>query len=532
MTVYLRTITKSETPQSEPLLNEAQVRNSAGGYVYECSLWDQLERFLILGSEGGTYYVDERALTLKNAKIVQQCLEVDAARTAFTIQEISSSGRAPKNSPAIFALALVAASPRVETRIGAYTLIGGHKVLRIPTHLFELMSYLKELRGSSSGLRKAIGRWYNYFSHEDLAYQLAKYQSRHGWSHKDVLRLVRPIPNTTLQSEIFGWAVGKELNEGIETASLSFLRAVDRAKTTNSIDILDGLIRIHKLPWECLPTWCLRDPRIWTTLVNENALPLTALLRNLGRMTNVGALRPLDALTEQVIVSLTSEPYIRKARIHPLQVLIAKKTYEQGHGEKGSLSWSPVQSISDALEDMFYLSFQNIKPSGKRIYLALDVSGSMTQACASSSLSCLEGEAALAMATLRSEPQVVLRGFSHTMVPIPIGKKTALSNAVKIMRQIPMGATDCALPIVDAYRNKLPVDAFVVYTDNETWSGPIHPMQALREYRKRTGIPAKLIVVGMTSTGFSIADPLDKGSLDVVGFDASVPQVISNFIKE
>lgn len=38
----------------------------------------------------------------------------------------------------------------------------------------------------------------------------------------------------------------------------------------------------------------------------------------------------------------------------------------------------------------------------------------------------------------------------------------------------------------------------------------------------------KLVVVGMVSNGFSIADPDDAGMLDVVGFDAAAPQVIAD----
>jgi len=75
-------------------------------------------------------------------------------------------------------------------------------------------------------------------------------------------------------------------------------------------------------------------------------------------------------------------------------------------------------------------------------------------------------------------------------------------------------------------------DAFVIYTDSETWYGDVHPVQALREYRRKIGIPAKLIVVGMCSNGFSIADPDDPGMLDVVGFDAAVPAVIVDFIRD
>jgi 60 kDa SS-A/Ro ribonucleoprotein len=43
------------------------------------------------------------------------------------------------------------------------------------------------------------------------------------------------------------------------------------------------------------------------------------------------------------------------------------------------------------------------------------------------------------------------------------------------------------------------------------------------------GIPARLVVVGMASNGFSIASPADGGMLDVVGFDTATPQVIADF---
>jgi 60 kDa SS-A/Ro ribonucleoprotein len=70
-----------------------------------------------------------------------------------------------------------------------------------------------------------------------------------------------------------------------------------------------------------------------------------------------------------------------------------------------------------------------------------------------------------------------------------------------------------------------------VLTDGETWAGPIHPAQALRAYREQSGLPSRLIVVGLVSNGFSIADPDDAGMLDAVGFDASAPEVMSGFSR-
>ena len=85
--------------------------------------------------------------------------------------------------------------------------------------------------------------------------------------------------------------------------------------------------------------------------------------------------------------------------------------------------------------------------------------------------------------------------------------------------------------MVWATKHKAKVDVFVVYTDSETWYGQIHPMQALSQYREKIGIHAKLIVVGMTSNGFTIADPDDAGALDVVGFDSAVPSVMADFVR-
>ena len=70
----------------------------------------------------------------------------------------------------------------------------------------------------------------------------------------------------------------------------------------------------------------------------------------------------------------------------------------------------------------------------------------------------------------------------------------------------------------------------MVITDSETWAGNVHPTVALQQYRNKMKIDAKLIVMGVVANEFTIADPTDAGQMDVVGFDASVPQVIAQFI--
>jgi 60 kDa SS-A/Ro ribonucleoprotein len=274
-------------------------------------------------------------------------------------------------------------------------------------------------------------------------------------------------------------------------------------------------------------------------------MPLGAMVRNLGVMTKVGLLVPGSDAVRMVVTRLRSASAIQKARLHPLALLAALKTYAQGHGVRGTGRWAPVSQIIDALDGAFYLAFGSVAPSGKRMLLALDVSGSMGVGVHGLPfLSCREASAAMALVTVATESNHRVVGFSNGtyrsmhsasglnsgLTAISISPRQRLDDVLRTTAGIPFGGTDCALPMVEAAKHRWPVDVFVIYTDSETWAGEIHPTQALREYRERMGIAAKLVVVGMASNGFSIADPNDAGMLDVVGFDTATPHVIAGFV--
>src|SRR5438552_8751986 len=108
------------TKQTEPMPGTAQVPNAAGGYSFQLDDWTRLDRFLILGSEGGTYYVGEHELTKDNAASVARCIAADGIRTVDRIVDIYTAGRAPKNGPAIFSLAMAAKLGDEATRRAAY----------------------------------------------------------------------------------------------------------------------------------------------------------------------------------------------------------------------------------------------------------------------------------------------------------------------------------------------------------------------------------------------------------------------------
>jgi 60 kDa SS-A/Ro ribonucleoprotein len=271
---------------------------------------------------------------------------------------------------------------------------------------------------------------------------------------------------------------------------------------------------------------------VWSALLPN--LSLTALLRNLGNLSKVGLLVSGAEVVPEIVNRITDRQALRRGRVHPLQVLAALVTYQQGHGMRGSGQWAVVPQVVSALNRAFGLTFENVTPTGKRLYLALDVSGSMATGSVSGipGLTPRDASAALAMITINTEKEVTIRGFQTGMLPLPIRKGMGLEESTRVISNLPFGGTDCAQPILDALQHNLAVDAFIVYTDSETWAGKIHPAQALREYRQKTGIPARLVVVGMTSNGFTIADPEDAGMLDVVGFSTNTPAAISDFITD
>jgi len=559
---YAKIFNRRATPQSHPISGSSQVRNSGGGYSWQVDDWTRLDRFLILGAEGGTYYITERDLVKQNHDAIVRCIRTDGIRAVNRTVEISDAGRAPKNDPAIFVLALVVTHGDAQAKAHAFANLG--KVCRIGTHLFHFAEYVNAMRGWGRGLRHAVAGWYVEREAGDLARQAVKYQQRDGWSHGDLLRLAHPRAPSPQHDAVFRWMLNgadslgeREVKRKIrgedhvaKYAAVgelpSLIEAFERVKrTTNVIEVVK-LIDEFDLPREAIATQWLNEAKVWEALLEH--MPMTAMIRNLGKMTAVGLIKPFSDAKKLVLRKLKDETALKRSRIHPLAVLVAQKIYAQGHGDKGALKWSPVSAIVDALDEAFYVTFSNVEPCRKPVLLALDVSGSMAASnIAGSCITAREGSAAMALITAATEPEHEIIGFSAPtrggyggmhgggepgITRVTISPRMRLAEVIKVIEKIPMGGTDCALPMLWAARNKLNVSGFVTYTDSETWAGNIHPAQALRQYRSEFVGDAKAVVVGMTSNGFTLADPNDRGMLDVVGFDTSVPAVIANFVRE
>ena len=514
------------TPQSQPIPGKQMIQNAAGGYTFEVSGLERLRRFLILGSEGGTYYAGEHELTLENAQNVVDCVKNNGLATVELIAGISDRGLAPKNDAAVFALAIASVHGDGPTRKSAFARLP--VVCRTSTHLFQFCEAREALGGGwGRGMREAVAKWYEDRTPMSLVRQAIKYQQRNGWSHRDLLRLSHPKPAMPGVANIFNAICREDYWRDVAQTNV-LVSGWLRLRDTTNVKEAAQIIESAELDREMVPSELLTKPEVWNAMLPR--MGLTALMRNLGNMTRIGLLTPLGDATRKVVERLTSAEQIRNARIHPFSVLLALKTYDSGRGFRGTNSWDAVPQITNALERMFELAFANVEMTGKRFMLALDVSGSMSSKIADTNISACEAAAAMALITARVEPQNWIFGFADSFRELGITPADSLSTATAKTQRMNFGGTDCALPIAHARKHKIPVDVFVVYTDNETWRGPVHACQELVAYRREMNIPAKLIMVAFTATKNSVADPSDPGSLNIVGLDASLPSLIQEFV--
>lgn len=544
----LNHVSPSVTPQTQPVFGKTMVQNDAGGYNFPLTNWDRLARFLVLGTEGGTFYLKEKELTQSNAAAAMACFKEDGPRAVTMIRDYSVNGRAMKNSYCVFLLALATSFGDAATKKVAYAAVP--EVCRIGTDIFAYTEAVNKLRGWSNGLRKAVARFYTDRTPEEVAWQVAKYGQRDGWSHRDILNLSHPKAASPEMAAIFDYlscwgevrdkeTVVRAAENPLELVKLCppLLQAYEELKPLENAEVSKtGLAKVLEyitkfgLTHEMVPKRYHKASEVWEALLPK--MPLGAMVRNLGRMTASGLLSNSSAGTKLVKAKIADREALSKSRLHPVQILTALMAYRKV-ATRGDMTWVPVGAIMDVLDEAFYESFQFVKPTNKAYLLAVDVSGSMhTQQNGSEILQAFEAAAAMALTLVHTEPDVRFVSYDNDIREYPISKRQRMDDVIRILREH-QGSTDSSLPFKYAEGMKIPVDAFVLFTDGDTWAGNTHPFQSFERYRMVMNRPnVKSASVAFVANASSNMDPSDKNQLVTVGFDTQVPKILSEFVAE
>ena len=444
-----------------------------------------------------------------------------------------------------------------------------------------------------AGTYKSEGEIENPYINRIYASRIQKKTVKeHRITARDILRQAHIKPENETQNAMFSWVTKRdnmnyeqavnvltektnsEFRDNNAGAALSYLLAFEEAQHTDDVNQVISLIHNQGLTWEMIPNTWFSETRngvdntknraeIWRALIGLPAgktspatypdgnvrykMGLTALIRNLPRLSEYGVIKELGTtdVVDLVINSFSQENLI-KARVHPVRLLSALRGYGKGFTQDGRgqvrFRFKPNNAIMDALEKAFYDSFGTVQGTGKSMGLFIDVSSSMMsgEIAGLPDVTPREAAAIMALATIHSEKHYTVKGFSANgsywsggtiLKDIPIRKSHSIKQVSDIMSAMGFGGTDCSLPFVWALEEKAMIDCFVIYTDNESWAGRSHPVEALAKYRKQVNPDARVVFVSFTATDATLIDPKDNKALDIVGFGADGPQVISSFAK-
>ena len=522
---------KNNTPQSEPLpgRESEMIQGRSGGWMFDAGIWQMLRRCLLVGTAQSTYYANKRELTEDFVNVIKQAVAEDPSRTA---QEIiyASDGRSIDNSAPILALVLLSMGETPEAKRAFRESFP--QVVRTASHFYEWLSYSKSFRGFGKIIREVGTAWLLEKDVKALAYQLLKYQQRHGFSNRDVLRLFHVKPDTVDRDRLFAWVVNgwEGLPSEIPSDALAqiwWYEWLKRNPERTHEAILQG-----RLTHEMAAPVGKMDKEAWQLLFD--GMPIGAMLRNLGSLTQLEVLCPdTVANCDRVESVLNSKDYLRRGRIHPIDVLKALKTYKSGGNVgRSKKTWTPVPRIVDILEKALELSFDTVEPTNKVFLHALDISGSMSSFVADSvGLTCCEIATTMSLVTAKAEKNYAIRGFSREFIDLGITAQDSFSSALVKARKHNFGATDASAAYDWAIKNKFKADVICFWTDSESWAGRKHPSVALKEYRQKINPNAKAVYVTLTPYRITLVDPQDNLSWDMAGFDPGIPRLIQMLAK-
>jgi len=493
-------------PQTEKLPGrESEMDyNDAGGTGFIDNA-KRLERFVILGVDDGTLYVDKNTLTKRTIELVQ-ALPYETVRDV-TLDNLDKAWR--RRNPLAVAAIRAALVKEDRAKVASEMLPA---LVNTPSDLLYFARlYHQELAAPfSRSVRRAVSDKLNGFSE----FHLAKYRKRWGFGLDDLIKLTHPKPRDERRSVAFRYL----LSSGGEYAVPgSYFYHLETLKRVESLDEMIKIITMHGLSWEFAPTWALKEPKFWEALFKEGWIPEMALVRNAWRFANPA----ISPETRGKVV----EALANVERVHPGYILTAWIELKNRQEKLGSLASPLIDALWRAFE-----SRSGASQRRDRIAIGLDVSGSTFVKAGNALL--IERILAMGAILKRVFPNSDLVYFDSRVKPGPNDPVAALEYVDNYYYSYDEkgwgGGTALAAPVAHFAKLAPPYDAVVIITDEEGWQGE-HIQQVYKRNKKKLG---KLIVVTVSGAAtVSMTDPKDPDQLTVVGIVPDLDEIVGRFLE-
>lgn len=507
------------------------IRNAGGGTSFADAKYEDIRKYMIMGMYGTMYYEGAKDIDTRVINSVKEAVKAGDHEIVLKMAvDVIVNREAFRRPPVIYVVCAIVSLGDENQRRRAYETIV--KISVEPTDFFIANNLLDTMGVKWNSMRRGfVTKYYNQFNAPKLAKNVAKYQSRNGFSHRKALILGHPVPYSGTVSHIFKFAVSGMEGSGLdatrsETKILFGLEAAKAAKTSR--DIVNA-IREYGLTMEMVPTIWLKDPSVLIELLPN--LGLTAVIRNLPRFQAYVNTR---TCTNEIIARISDENALSNQKVHPLRVFLARQFY--GLGENKNLKWQPDKHLSEALEDTMLKCYNYLPAVKNRVVIAIDRSGSMGGASAvHQSLTSIEASKPLLYAIGKCFPNAEYVEFSSKCNPLQLTSRSSYSEFVREIHT--HGAYDTnASSVIEHARyltrkeKEYPVDGIIMVTDGMFNSGT-HMSSAIREYAKEFGKPVKSGCAIISAYSGTPSDPGDPNQLTTIGYGPGITSMFQLLIS-
>lgn len=532
---------------------EATAINNAGGPAYNLTAKAALAQIAATNTFNGTYYTSAED-NLKLAKDAVANVKNDPEFIA-KVAVFSRDKSYMKDMPAFLVAVLASLDDgkgrsnhdRTLFRKTFRKVINNGKMLRNFVQIGRSGAAGKVLNMSSGAVRAAIQEWFDTRS-PDAIFRASVGNDP---SLKDILKMARPRPEAkSNKAALYAYLTDTPFNE--ET------RAFEQKRKG-----ADGKIVVaHSDPWDNLPETVRAfeeykripsgtPPNVEFRLLTSLDLKTEQwkeIARNAGWMMTRMNLQTFDRhgvfkdpdMVKLIANRLRDPQEVRNAKAFPYQLLMAYMATD-----------SVPHQIREALQDAMEIATDNVPVIDGDVYIAVDVSGSMSspitgyRSTVSSKMRCVDVASLFAATVVRKNKAARVYPFdqrvhSKTGYDILNPRDSVVTNAQKLAR-FGGGGTNCSLVLSHLNTEGVKNAAAVIHvSDNESWITSDYGYGY--EYRSGTGMMdawkkferrnpnAKLVNIDLTPKSTNQTSP-QSNVLQIGGFSDGVWDVVKNFIE-
>lgn len=514
----------------------ATTQNKHGQPAFDRDLKHQYLQMVMTNMLGNTYYTDQQENVKQALDLHRAMLKADPEFMAKAIVYARNHGYT-RLQPII---GLVFLSTIDDKRFfhAAFP-----QVIFTPGNVFDFTTIagnVREGRGFGRTVKKALSKWFNSLSE----YHVIKHGAEtkmdpktrvKEYDLKDLLKLVRPIPLTKRNGELFKYILGKE----VEFKSLPQVDAFEKLKVTNNLTEARALIEKGRIPHE-VATGVLKSPDVTTWEFIMKQMPYFALLRNLNTLTRHKVFEKKENI-DYVVARLTDREAVLKSKILPFR-------FHTAIGQAGF-----IQEIRDALFAALNISFANVPKIGGETHISIDLSGSMRM------INMREIATIFGVAAWMNSERAELTAFDTELYAPQVSRMDSLMTNVAKFKDLANGGTALSIPITHlmgglqntlhnvrngywdtvqlnvGYHSSFPahlrgkvkkVDNIVIITDEQENRGKLL-IDEFAKYRRTVNKDAKLFMINVGQVN-KYAVPQDEPNVyQIYGWSDQVLQFIS-----